>query len=66
MRMLLTVSIPVGAGNAADKAGTLDSTVEKILADLKPEAAYFFADDNGNGSGWVVFDMGYIGDAGDL
>ena len=33
------------AGNAAAKAGTLGSTVEKILADLKPEAAYFFADD---------------------
>ena len=44
-------------GNAAAKAGTLGSTVEKILADLKPEAAYFFADDNGNRSGSVVFDM---------
>jgi hypothetical protein len=41
MRTLLRVSIPV-------EAGTLDSTVEKILADLKPEAAFFFADDNGN------------------
>jgi hypothetical protein len=40
--------VPVEAGNAAAKAGTLGSTVEKILADLKPEAAYFFADDNGN------------------
>ena len=38
-------------------AGTLDSTVEKILADLKPEAAYFFADDNGQRSGSIVFDM---------
>ena len=37
MRMLLRVSIPVEAGNAAAKAGTLGSTVEKILADLKPE-----------------------------
>lgn len=57
MRMLLRVSIPVEAGNAAAKAGTLGSTVEKILADLKPEAAYFFADDNGNRSGSIVFDM---------
>ena len=57
MRMLLRVSIPVEAGNAAAKAGTLGSTVEKILADLKPEAAYFFADDSGNRSGSIVFDM---------
>jgi hypothetical protein len=57
MRMLLRVSIPVEAGNAAAKAGTLGSTVEQILADLKPEAAYFFADDNGNRAGSIVFDM---------
>ncbi len=57
MRMLLTVSIPAEAGNAAAKNGTLGSTVEKIMADLKPEAAYFFADDNGNRSGSIVFDM---------
>jgi len=57
MRMLLRVSIPVEAGNAAARAGTLGSTVERILADLKPEAAYFFADDAGNRSGSIVFDM---------
>src|SRR5262249_23250253 len=57
MRMLLRVSIPVEAGNAAAKAGTLGSIVEQILADLKPEAAYFFADDNGQRSGSIVFDM---------
>ena len=57
MRMLLRVSIPVEAGNAAAKAGTLGPTVERILADLKPEAAYFFADDSGQRSGSIVFDM---------
>jgi hypothetical protein len=57
MRMLLRISIPVEAGNAAAKAGTLGSTVEQILADLKPEAAYFFADDSGQRSGSIVFDM---------
>lgn len=57
MRMLLRVSIPVDAGNAAAKDGTLGSTVEKIVADLKPEAAYFFADDDGRRSGSIVFDM---------
>lgn len=57
MRMLLRVSIPVETGNAAAKAGTLGTTVEQIVADLKPEAAYFFADDDGNRSGSIVFDM---------
>ncbi len=57
MRMLLRVSIPVETGNAAAKAGTLGSTVEQILADLKPEASYFFADDNGQRSASIVFDM---------
>jgi len=57
MRTLLRVSIPVEAGNAAAKSGTLGSTIERILADLKPEAAYFFADDSGNRSGSFVFDL---------
>jgi hypothetical protein len=57
MRMLLRVSMSVDAGNAAAKAGTLGSTVERILADLKPEAAYFFADDHGQRSASIVFDM---------
>jgi hypothetical protein len=57
VRMLLRVSIPVESGNAAAKSGTLGSTVERILADLKPEAAYFFVDDNGNRAGAMIFDM---------
>ena len=57
MRMLLRVSIPVEEGNAALKAGTFGPTVQRILAELKPEAAYFFADDNGNRSASIVFDM---------
>ena len=57
MRMLLRVSIPVEAGNAAAQAGTLGTTIEKILGDLKPEAAYFFADDSGQRSGSMVFDL---------
>ena len=57
MRMLLRVSIPVEAGNAAARAGTLGAAIEAILADLKPEAAYFFADDDGQRSASIVFDM---------
>jgi len=57
MRMLLRVSIPAEPGNAAAKAGTLGPTIERIVADLKAEAAYFFADDSGNRSASIVFDM---------
>ncbi len=57
MRMLMRVSLPVEAANAAAKAGTLGSTIERILNDLKPEAAYFYADDYGQRSGSIIFDM---------
>lgn len=57
MRMLLRASIPVETGNAAARTGTLGSTVEKLVAALKPEAAYFCADDNGQRCGSIIFDM---------
>lgn len=57
MRMLLRVSIPAEAGNAAVKAGTLGSTIERIVGELKPEAAYFFADDEGQRCAGIVFDL---------
>ena len=56
MRMIMTVSIPVEAGNAAARNGSLGSTIQRILADLKPEAAYF-AEDDGMRTGFIFFDM---------
>jgi len=56
MRFLLKVNIPVENGNAAAKAGTLGTTIQSILADLKAEAAYF-TDNNGQRTGYIILDM---------
>src|SRR6202162_4432404 len=56
MRFLLKVSIPVESGNKAAKAGVLGSTIQSILADLKPEAVYF-TDDNGQRAGYIFLEM---------
>lgn len=56
MRVLLKVNIPVETGNAAAKAGKLGTTIQSILADLKPEAAYF-TDDKGMRTGYMFLDL---------
>src|SRR5690349_24371646 len=56
MRCLLKVSIPVETGNTTIGAGTLPKTIESILDELKPEAAYF-AEENGKRTGFVFFDL---------
>jgi len=48
--------MPVEAGNAAARNGSLGKTIQSILADLKPEAAYFL-DWDGKRTGIIVFDM---------
>jgi len=57
MRMLLRAIIPNETANAAIRKGTFGATIQKILADLKPEAAYFVASDSGERCAVLVFDM---------
>jgi hypothetical protein len=56
MRCLVKISIPVESGNASISDGTLPKTIESILNELKPEAAYF-AEENGKRTGFVFFDL---------
>jgi len=54
MRFIMKISWDVEAGNALARKGTLASTVQSILADVKPEAAYFMAEDGKRGGILVV------------
>jgi hypothetical protein len=54
MRTLMKMSIPVEAGNRA--AAAMETTLKKLMSELKPEAAYFFAE-NGVRTALYVFDM---------
>jgi hypothetical protein len=56
MRCLLKVSIPVETGNVAIADGSLPKTIETILAEVKPEAAYF-AEENGKRTGFIFLDL---------
>jgi hypothetical protein len=56
MRMLLKFQVPVETGNRAVSDGTLQKVTQSTVDRLKPEAAYFFAQDGLRG-GFMVFDM---------
>ena len=56
MRFLVKVNIPVETGNRAAKEGTLGKTIQRILGEQKPEAAYFVAE-NGQRCGYLILNM---------
>ncbi len=56
MRMMLRLVIPTQTGSRAIKDGSLPSLMEATLNKLKPEAAYFLAED-GYRCALIVFDM---------
>jgi hypothetical protein len=56
MRMMLKAVLDTEAGNEALRNGSLTKTVEQMMNQLKPEAAYFAASE-GQRSCFLVFDM---------
>ena len=56
MRMMLKANMSTPKANELARQGKLGSTLQSILADLKPEAAYF-VEDNGERTALVFFDM---------
>ena len=57
MRMLLRAIMPNEPANTMIRNGTFQSTIQKILADLKPEASDVVASDNGERCAVIIFDM---------
>jgi hypothetical protein len=56
MRFLVKVVMDVEAGNRLAKAGKLGPTIQSILEELKPEAAYFL-DTDGQRCGLLFLEM---------
>ena len=56
MRMLMQVKFPIEPFNSYVKDGSIGGRMQKILGDIKPEAAYFTAID-GHRGGILVVDL---------
>ncbi|MDH6136841.1 hypothetical protein P3T37_006272 [Kitasatospora sp. MAA4] len=56
MRVLLTVQMDTEKANKAITANTLAATMKSVFDRIKPEAAYFGAQD-GQRTGYIVFDL---------
>jgi hypothetical protein len=56
MRMMLKATMPVDAGNEAIRSGKLQKTLDQVMAELKPEAAYFLAE-GGQRTALLVINM---------
>ena len=56
MRFVLQVSFSLDKFNQAVRDGSANKKLQRIMEEIKPEAAYFCADDGKRG-GFVVVDM---------
>jgi hypothetical protein len=55
--MMMSLQVPVEAGNEAIQSGQMPQIMESVLGSLKPEAAYFTATDDGARGAYIFFDM---------
>ncbi len=56
MRFLVKATFDVVSGNSLARDGRLGATIQSILEELKPEAAYFLAED-GERAAFLFVDM---------
>jgi hypothetical protein len=56
VRFVLEIEMPYEPFNTMVKNGTAAQTIEKIMADIKPEAVYF-GEVNGRRGGFLVVDI---------
>ncbi len=56
MRVMVKFSFSADAGNSAIRAGKLEKVFQQLTEDLKPEAAYFHAE-NGDRGGFFIVNM---------
>lgn len=56
MRTMIRWTVPAKPGNSSIASGAMQKSIESMLRDLKPEAAYFMAS-NGKRGGMMIFDM---------
>jgi hypothetical protein len=56
MRFMLTVRVPNEKGNELARDGSLGQTIQSILEEINPEAAYF-TDMEGARGGYLVLNM---------
>lgn len=56
MRIMIRWTVPAAQGNKAIASGAMQESIDSMLRNLKPEAAYFLANDGKRG-GIMVFDM---------
>lgn len=56
MRTMLKIQFPAAAGNAAIADNSLPTILQRLMEQVKPEAAYFYAE-GGRRAALMVFDM---------
>ena len=54
MRMMVTFSIPCESGNDIVRSGEIAQVFQKLMEDIKPEAAYMYPRDGQRGGHLII------------